>query len=190
MLCMDTSTIRTLRAAALFAACGGCAAAAHAADPPLSLGAAFGRGDGTNIYGVQLVWAPPQQNEMLERYDLGLRLTGQIARWVARDNDAQHHSLYDGSFMAELRYWLGSPGSIRPFVEAGFGFDLLSHVHIAEQNMTTAFNFGSQAAVGLTFGDNGRYELSALIHHASNGSIKQPNDGLTYVGARFRVALP
>ena len=141
-------------------------------------------------FGVQLVWAPPKQNEWLERYDLGLRLTGQIARWVARDNQAQHHSLYDGSFMGELRYWLGSPGSLRPFVEAGFGFDLLSHVHIAEQNMTTAFNFGSQAAVGLTFGDNGRYELSALIHHASNGSIKQPNDGLTYGGIRFRVALP
>ena len=84
MLCMDTSTIRTLRAAALFAACGGCAAAAHAADPPLSLGRVYGYGDGTNIYGVQLVWAPPKQNEILERYDLGLRLTGQIARWVAR----------------------------------------------------------------------------------------------------------
>ena len=190
MLVMDTSTTRTLRAVALFAACSGCALAAHAADTPLSVGAVYGYGDGTNIYGVQLVWAPPTQNEYLERHDFGLRLTGQIGRWVARDSQAQAHSLYAGSFLAELRYWLGGPGSLRPFVEAGFGFDLLSHVHIAEQNMTTAFNFGSQAAVGLTFGDNGRYELSALIHHASNGSIKQPNDGLTYGGIRFRVALP
>jgi lipid A 3-O-deacylase len=92
--------------------------------------------------------------------------------------------------MAQLRYWLSLPGSVLPFVEAGFGFDLLSHVHNAEQNMTTAFNFGSQAAVGVTFGDNGRYELAALIRHASNGSIKQPNDGLTYGGIRFRVGLP
>ena len=93
--------------------------------------------------------------------------------------------------MAELRYRLSSPGSVRPFVEAGFGFDLLfSHVHIAEQNMTTAFNFGSQAAVGVTFGDNGRYGLAALIRHASNGGIKHPNDGLTYGGICFRVALP
>jgi hypothetical protein len=73
---MDASTIRTLRAAALFAACGGCALAAHAADSPLSLGAAYGYSDGTNIYGVQLVWAAPKQNQVLERYDLGLRLTG------------------------------------------------------------------------------------------------------------------
>ena len=56
--------------------------------------------------------------------------------------------------------------------------------------MTTAFNFGSQAAVGMTFGDNGRYEIAALIHHVSNASIKQPNDGLTYGGIRFRIALP
>ena len=92
--------------------------------------------------------------------------------------------------MAEMRYWLTSPGAVRPFVEAGFGFDLLSQVYIAERNMTTAFNFGSQAAAGATFGDNGRYEISALIHHASNGGIKQPNDGLTYSVIRFRVALP
>jgi lipid A 3-O-deacylase len=187
---MDISATRALLATALCAACTGCALAAHAADTPLWVGGVYGYGDGTNIYGVQLVWAPPTENEYLERHDFGLRLTGQVARWVARDNNAQAHSLYDGSFLAELRYWLGGPGSLRPFVEAGFGFDLLSHVHIAEQNMTTAFNFGSQAAVGLTFGDNGRYELSALIHHASNGSIKQPNDGLTYGGIRFRVALP
>ena len=190
MVVMDTSTIRALRAVALFAACGGCAWAAHAADPPLSVGALYGYGDGTNIYGVQIAWAPARNNEILEPYGLGLRLTGQLARWVAGDSEAQYHSLTDANLMAELRYWLTSPGTVRPFVEAGFGMDLLSHVHIAEQNMTTAFNFGSQAAVGMTFGDNGRYELSALIHHASNGSIKQPNDGLTYGGVRFRVALP
>ena len=135
MLVMDTSATRALRAVALFAALGGCALAAHAADTPLSLGAVYGYGDGTNIYGVQLVWAPAAQNEYLEPHDLGLRLTGQIARWVARDSHAEAHSLYDGSFLAELRYWLGGPGSLRPFVEAGFGFDLLSHVHIADQNM-------------------------------------------------------
>jgi Lipid A 3-O-deacylase (PagL) len=187
---MHTPGKHLLRVAMLLAAYGSCTLAARAADVPLALGAVYGYGDHTNIYGVQASWAPPKDNEFLDRYDLGLRLTAQIARWVARDGQARYHSLTDANVMSELRYWITSPGTVRPFVEAGFGFDLLSHVHIAEQNMTTAFNFGSQAAVGLTFGDNGRYEISALIHHASNASIKQPNDGLTYGAIRFRVALP
>lgn len=190
MLRMHPPARRSARFALLLVACGS-PVLAHAADVPFALGAVYGYGDGTNIYGVQASWAPLKENEVLERHDLGLRLTAQLARWVARDGGAQYHSLTDANVMAELRYWL-MPGasSLRPFVEAGFGFDLLSHVHIAEQNMTTAFNFGSQAAVGFTFGDHGRYEISALIHHASNASIKQPNDGLTYGGIRFRVALP
>ena len=164
-------------------------AAARAAEDSIALGGVYGYGDHTRIYGVQVVWAPQKENEKLAQHDLGLRLTLQVARWVASADDAQYHSLTDGSAMAELRYWLRADAPVRPFVEAGFGLHLLSHVHIAQQNMTTAFNFGSQAAVGITFGDRGRYELAALVHHTSNASIKQPNDGLTYGGIRLRVAL-
>jgi hypothetical protein len=112
---------------------------------PFALGAVYGYGEGTDIYGVQASWAPAKGNEFLERHDLGLRLTAQLARWVARDGGTQYHSLIDANVMAELRYWLmPAAASLRPFVEAGFGFNLLSHVHIADQNMTTAFNFGSR----------------------------------------------
>ena len=164
-------------------------AAAHAADEAFALGGVYGYGNHTRIYGVQAVWTPQKRNEMLAPYDLGLRLTMQVARWVANSDVTQYRSLTDASVMAEWRYWLGSAAPLRPFVEAGFGLHLLSHVHIANQDMTTAFNFGSQAALGMTFGDRGRYELAALIHHVSNASIKQPNDGLTYGGIRLRIAL-
>ena len=175
-------------AALPFVAAGVFAATAHAAEDSFALGGVYGYGDHTRIYGLQAAWAPREQNELLAPHDLGLRLTAQVARWVAAANDAQYHSLVDGSVIAELRYWFWN-APVRPFIEGGFGLHLLSHVHIANQNMTTAFNFGSQAAVGMTFGDRGRYELAALIHHTSNGSIKQPNDGLTYGGIRLRVAL-
>jgi lipid A 3-O-deacylase len=186
---MHAPARRTVQLALLLAAFGS-APAANAADVLFAVGGVYGYGGGTNIYGVQAVWTPPSDNEILDRRDLGLRLTAQVSRWVARQNQAAYHSLTDGNVMAELRYWLTSTTSLRPFVEAGFGFHLLSHVHIADRDMTTAFNFGSQAAAGLTFGDNGRYEIAALIHHASNGGIKEPNNGLTYGGIRFRIALP
>ena len=81
--------------------------AAHAADAPFALGGVYGYGDHTSIYGVQAVWTPPKENELLAPHDLGLRLTLQVASWVASADDAQYHSLTDGSVMAELRYWLG-----------------------------------------------------------------------------------
>jgi lipid A 3-O-deacylase len=164
-------------------------AAAHAADDSFALGGVLGYGDNTRIYGLQAVWAPQRENEALASHDLGLRLTAQIARWVASISGTPYHSLIDTSVMAELRYWGTGAAPVRPFIEAGFGLHLLSHVHIANRNMTTAFDFGSQAAVGFAFGDRGQYELAALINHVSNGGIKYPNDGLTYGGIRLRVAL-
>jgi hypothetical protein len=181
---------RAMRNGLLLAACGGPVLSARAADVPFAVGGVYGYSDSATVYGVQAVWSPPSDCEFLDRHDLALRLTAQVARWVARDNQAQYHSLTDGNFMAELRYWLAPAASLRPFVEAGFGFHLLSHVHIADKDMTTAFNFGSQAAAGFLFGESRRYELAILVHHASNGSIKQPNQGLTYGGIRFRVTLP
>jgi len=187
---MNIGPRKKLVAALLLLAATTHMAAAHAAEESFALGGVYGYGDHTRIYGVQGVWTPRKENEMLAPHDLALRLTLQVARWVASADDAQYRSLTDGSAMAELRYWLGSAAArVRPFVEAGLGLHLLSHVYIAEQNMTTAFNFGSQAAVGMTFGDRGRYEIAALIHHVSNASIKQPNDGLTYGGIRLRIAL-
>ena len=111
--------VRTLRVALLLLASGGCVSSAHAADVPFSLGGLYGYGNRTNVYGVQAVWAPQEGNEFLAPHDLGLRLTAQVARWVASESDAQYHSLTDGSVMAELRYWLSSEAPVRPFAEAG-----------------------------------------------------------------------
>ena len=196
---LDSPKGRPLRVLILFASCWACALAAHAADVPFSVGGVYGYGDGIDVYGVQAAWSPPSENAYLDKHDLGLRLTAQIARWVARENQGKFNtpadlagprSLTDGNVMAELRYWLTPAAPMRPFVEAGFGFHLLSSVHIGGRDMATAFNFGSQAAAGFLFGENARFELSALIHHVSNANIKQPNWGMTYGGIRLRVALP
>ena len=178
-----------MRVALLLLASEGCVSSAHSADVPLSVGGLYGYGNRTNVYGVQLVWAPQESKEFLAPHDLGLRLTGQVARWVASESDAQFHSLTDGSVMAELRYWLSSEAPVRPFAEGGLGLHLLSNVRIAERQLGVAFDFGSQIAVGAVFGD-GRYELAAFAHHASNGGIKDPNDGINYFGVRVRMALP
>jgi hypothetical protein len=176
--------------AALLLVLAAYAGAAGAAGDSLALGAVYGHGDKVNIYGVEGIWAPQKANEFLAPHDLNVRVTGQVARWVTTVDASPNHSLIDGSVMGELRYSPWPGGSMQPFIGAAFGFHLLSNVRIEYRDFATAFNFGSQAAVGFTFGDQGRYEIAALIEHVSNGGIKQPNYGLTYNGIRLRIALP
>ena len=190
MRTMSCTPRRVFRLVLALSAAAGCASAAHAGDPPLSLGAVYGYGDRANVYGVQVAWAPRFDSDLLERNDLDLRFSGQVARWLARANQVEHGSLTDSCIMTELRYRLSRTEPNRPFVEIGLGLHLISHVQISTRNLGTAFDFGTQVAAGFTYGENGRYELAALISHASNGSIKYPNDGFTYGAIRFRVALP
>ena len=187
---MPIAMSRLSRLALLALTIGGCALPAHADGPPFSIGAAVGYGDNVDVYGVQLIWAPRLGADILRRYDLEWRIAGQLARWVARDHFPAHGSLTDGNVISELRYAPWRSAQVQPFIELGFGADLISHVQIANHNLATAFNFGSQGAAGFTFGENQRYELAVFIHHTSNSRIKQPNQGLTHSGLRFRVGLP
>lgn len=179
-----------LRQALAVAAAAGCALPAFADDAPLALGAVYAYGKGVDVYGVQGTWAPRIPDNVMQRNGFELRFSAQVGRWVARDSGQGHDSLAYGNLLAELRYSPWRASQLRPYAELGFGPHLVSHVNIANHNLATAFNFGSQGAAGIAFGENGRYDLAAFIHHASNARIKQPNQGLTYTGVRFRVALP
>ena len=186
---MPIAMSRFLRPAVLTTLLVGWAMPAHADAPTLSLGALYGYGGGVDVYGVQAIWTPRPQARMLEDNGLEFRIAGQVARWLARDQNTGHDSLTNGNVLTELRYSPLRHAAVRPFAELGFGIDLISHVKIGKHNLATAFNFGSQGALGVTFGDNGRFEIAAVIHHASNARIKQPNQGLTYSGIRIRVGL-
>ena len=186
---MPVAIIHPVRLALVAVLMAGCALPARAASPPFSIGAIYGYGDNVDVYGVQGVWVPRFGNELLRPQGLELRISSQLGRWIARNHPAQHDSLTYGNVLSEVRYTPWRTAPIQPFIELGFGVHLISHTQITNHNLATAFNFGSQGALGATFGDNGRYEVAAFIHHASNARIKQPNQGLTYSGIRLRVAL-
>ncbi len=67
---------------------------------------------------------------------------------------------------------------VTPFAEAGLGFHLLSDTHIGDNDLSSAFQFGSLVGVGVGFGERGQYELSYRFTRLSNADIKKPNDGL------------
>jgi hypothetical protein len=187
---MSPAHARSSRIALVALFVAGCALPARADILPHSVGAAIGYGDGVDVYGVQGIWMPRLAEDRLRPLNLEWRVSGQLAQWVARGDSSKHKSLTDGSVISELRYAPWREAQVSPFIELGLGLHLISHVEIANHNLATAYHFGSQGAAGFTFGENRRYELAAFIHHASNARIKQPNQGLTYSGLRFRVALP
>jgi hypothetical protein len=150
-----------------------------------------GYGDQVAIYGVAAYWDSLCACAILKDHGFDTRLVAQVAYWRGRQRPTAHESLWDASLTPMLR-WAG-PGvsGAQLFIEAGVGVRLLSATRINEdRGLGSAFQFGEIGGLGISFGEHHRYEVGAYVQHVSNGSIKQPNDGLTVFGVVLRAALP
>jgi lipid A 3-O-deacylase len=92
----------------------------------------------------------------------------------------ENDNLYDFSLTPVFRLQRDTALSsgVSPFAEAGIGAHLLTVTSLADDEYSTAFQFGSLLGFGLGFGKHGQYELGYRFQHISNASIKRPNDGL------------
>jgi len=124
-------------------------------------------------------WSPGQ--------DWSLSLYGLARASFWRGHDHHNEDVVDLSAAPVLRLERISAGTFAPYVEASIGLHLLSHTRINEtRQFSTAFQFGEFLGVGVTFGDNRRYDVALHVQHVSNGGIKNPNDGLTYGAVVFQ----
>jgi lipid A 3-O-deacylase len=150
-----------------------------------------GYGDNVAIYAVGVHWDSLCTCAAFKAAGFDVRLAAQLAYWDGREHPAANNSVWDGSLTPILRWSGPDTGPARLFVEAGIGAHLLSETRInTERVFSTAFQFGEIGIIGVGFGERHRYEIGALIQHVSNGAIKEPNNGLTYFGAIFRVPWP
>ena len=73
------------------------------------------------------------------------------------------------------------------YAEAGIGAYLLSELYDNnDKQLSTRIQFGDHIGVGYIFANNA--DVSFKIQHFSNGSIKQPNDGVNF--AAVRISFP
>lgn len=73
------------------------------------------------------------------------------------------------------------------YVEGGIGIHYLSDLYDNnDRQLSTRFQFGDHISIGYVFQNN--LDLSLKVQHFSNGSIKQPNDGVNF--AVVRVSYP
>jgi lipid A 3-O-deacylase len=178
---------------ALLAAMISAASANAAADgfpAPTGLGVTAASGDQTTLYGLSTYWDSVCTCAPLAERGLGVRIYAQVAYWRGTQRPSDHQSLWEGSVTPALR-WMGpTVGAATLFADLGLGVSLISHTRInQDRQFATAFQFNEHLGVGLAFGEKRRYEVAAYVRHVSNGSIKQQNDGETFFGGVFRVAL-
>jgi hypothetical protein len=158
---------------------------------PDGAGLTVGYGDEVAIYGVAAYWDSLCACAILKDHGFDTRLVAQVAYWRGRQHSTEHESLWDAGVTPMLRWAGPEVSAARLFIEAGVGVHLLSATRInQERRLGSAFQFGEIGGVGISFGEHHRYELGAYVQHVSNGSIKQPNSGLTYFGVVLRTALP
>ena len=75
-----------------------------------------------------------------------------------------------------------NPEVLSYYLDLGFGFHMLSHTRIGEErNFGSSFQFGEYLGLGADLGQRHQYSLAARVQHVSNGGIKPPNHGVTFM---------
>jgi lipid A 3-O-deacylase len=165
--------------------------AALASDALAPDGVAFtaGYGKSVDVLGLAVNWNFAHDESSLVMGLFEPRLVAGVSYWRGTQDPNAHRSLWDFGLTPMLRWSAPGTASPRFFVEAGVGVHMLTATRINNNRiLSTAFQFGEQAGIGLAFGPEHRYDLGVYVQHVSNARIKEPNDGLTYVGLLLRVA--
>lgn len=140
-----------------------------------------GRGDEVNI--VSGGWASPYAGECDSwQWNAIVRL----ALLRGREPPPAEQTIWVASLIPSLRYPIAQPFGARLYGEIGVGVSALSHTHInSERRMSTAFQFSELGGVTLEMGEKGAHSLSLRLQHISNGGIKRPNDGITFISLGY-----
>ena len=108
-----------------------------------------------------------------------------LSNWSARDETGGRSNFAQAGAILTWRYRF-SQGTSPWFGELGVGASLMDRTyHTPERQFSSNFQFTEVMGVGLSLGDHGQHELGLRLQHFSNGGIKKPNPGETFVRARY-----
>lgn len=169
MLNFNKKNFRTAVAAVSLA---GLAFSVQAHDSQGGLGLHVGVGD--HYSRTELVYETPSIE--LYRFDSNwghIDLNGEFgaAYWKANGSRSPSN-VWQFNAIPMFRWWMGE----RFYVEAGIGATAFTHTRFADENISTAFQFGDHVGLGFLVTPNNR--LGLRYSHFSNASIKRPNPGL------------
>lgn len=109
--------------------------------------------------------------------------------WRARALDGGRENFVQLGLVPMLRYRFAQ-GRSPWFAEAGIGLSVTGKRFVTrDKEFSTRANFSDNLAVGRSFGERGRQELSLRLQHTSNAGLKKPNPGLNLVMLRYASAF-
>jgi hypothetical protein len=146
-----------------------------------------GEGDDVGVIGAAVRTPEWKSWPPIGRWRYSVSGEWQLARWNAQQADAKVSTIVDGSLTAVLTMRPLAGMLSNSYAEAGLGVHLISHQSInQDRDFGTSFQFGEFLGIGTHLGARDQYSIGMRIQHVSNGSIKQPNDGVTFAQAVVR----
>lgn len=127
-----------------------------------------------------IVWDPGLEWWAVGGYHFTVIGEAHVAYWDIREDRAAHPDIWEFGLTPMFRF-IKSAGWFRPYVEAGVGVRLLSHVReTQDRSFSSAFQFADTVGVGAQFGDHQNYQAGFRFQHLSNAGIKHPNPGINF----------
>jgi lipid A 3-O-deacylase len=158
---------------------------AHAVD---SISAEWATGDKTRMARVGLQWQWDKKWFQSNGTHVGGYWDLTAARWRGdhyQGTPGAIQNIYDIGFTPVFRFQRDT--LVGPYVEGGIGAHYLSRLYDNNgDQLSTRFEFGDHLGIGYVFSN--KLDIGLKIQHFSNGSIKQPNDGVNF--AVIRVSYP
>lgn len=101
-----------------------------------------------------------------------------LSNW--NSNNSVHHDNHTITLFALSPVFViqNTSLSFLPYVQAGIGGAWLSDTEIGRKELSTHFQFEDRIGVGFHLGREHAFNLNFSAFHFSNGSIKQPNEGV------------
>ena len=144
-----------------------------------------------NLYGFnidEVTLSIGESRDNIKIYRLGVRKNFS-SKWLKSS-----FGYFSGYYELSINYWKGksldenfgvalSPvfayyldfGNFKPFIEAGIGVSYFKEDKIDNRDLATNFLFEDRIGIGVKYRN---IEGSFRFMHYSNGSIKEPNDGI------------
>lgn len=186
-----TTTSERLRTLGLVVlATAGAAAPAAAQDwRPATFFVQGGNGDDVDVASVGVQWPWAWRSTALRgEWSARTELFGSLWRAPSAEGGGRDNFFQLG-LVPLLRYRFAE-GRSPWFVEGGIGLSVTHKRFVSRDKVFgSSWNFSDNLAVGRSFGEQGRQEISLRLQHSSNAGLKEPNPGLNLVLLRYSSAF-
>ena len=159
--------------------------AAHAQSTwkPTSVFVEAGHGGTTSAATLGATWDTPYR---WFQGTVSLYGEASVSQWsYPRESGDGYHGLTQFALVPVFRF-RGDGGNSPWFAEAAVGAAISNQYYERDhKHFSTRWNFEDHLAVGRNFGPRNEHELALRVQHYSNGGLKEPNPGQTFVQLRY-----